>query len=530
MKEIRFIPNGKNRTAEIVQALLQAEENTTVVFEKGVYDFYKEGTYRGYFFIGCNRCGEKRVVFPLLNKKNVTIDGNGSTFLFHDRIFPFITQNCENVTLKNFSVDFSFPRCLEAIAGDADENGFELLLDEKYGCTVNDNGNLIIPAGSETFSSSERRYFLEQKTWHCFISVGDIYYENVNMPAEVIYCDAEKTENGVYFRYRNKESVANFIKGKRLLLSYDELRENDVFFFEYAKNTLVENVRIVHGAGMGIVGQCCENMHLNAYTVAPNDEDAYSTTADGILLTNFTGKVKIENCVVDRSIDDAISIHGFYTRVEKITDYKKAVVRLVHKSQAGTNVYCAGDEVSVTDGETMNVTGALKVKNAFVREDPSLVYMEFEENLAGKLKAGDYIGNENRTPEIEIRGCVFNDFPAIRLSSSKKTVFENNIVKNCHGLFLNDLMKYWSVTGCVNDVTIQNNVFENVGRGVYAFVDRLAESPVKHKNVKIIQNRFIRCGYGIFAENVDGLLISDNTFEETKTEIELKNCINEVIK
>ena len=172
--EIRLTPNGKNRTKEVVDALLHMQSGTTLVFEKGTYDFYLDGAYRGYFFIGCNRSGEKRVVFPLLNLKNVTIDGNGSSFIFHDRIFPFVTQNCENVTLKNFSIDFSFPRCLEAVAGKTDENGFELYVDEKYGCTVNDKGNLLIPAGSETFSSSERRYFLEQKNWHCFISVGDI--------------------------------------------------------------------------------------------------------------------------------------------------------------------------------------------------------------------------------------------------------------------------------------------------------------------------------------------------------------------
>lgn len=423
----------------------------------------------------------------MLNKKDITIDGNGSLFLFHDRVFPFITQNCERVTFRDFSVDFSFPRCLEVTASGADENGFELLIDEKYGCSVNARGNLLIPAGAETFSSSERRFFLEQRSWHCFISVGDIYYENVNMPA-------------------------------------------DVFFFEYAKDTLLERVRIIHGAGMGIVGQRCENMTLNEYVVSPFENDMYSTTADGILLTNFTGKVKMENCTIDRSIDDAISIHGFYVRVEKITDEKKILARLVHASQAGTCVFASGDLADISDSVTMNETGTIQVKDAFFREDPHILHMEFEERVEGKMKVGDYLGNGRRTPEIEIRGCVFNDFPAIRLSSSKKTVFVNNTVKNCNGVFLNDLMKYWSVTGCVNDVAIENNLFENVGRGVFAFVDRLADSTVMHKNVKICGNRFVRCNYGIVAEHVDGLIVKNNEFINTQTTVYTKDCKNTEIE
>ena len=85
--QIRFVPNGKNRTKEVVDALLHTTDGTKLVFERGTYDFYADGTYRSYCFIGCNRSGEKRVVFPLLNLKNVTVDGNGSSFVFHDRIF-----------------------------------------------------------------------------------------------------------------------------------------------------------------------------------------------------------------------------------------------------------------------------------------------------------------------------------------------------------------------------------------------------------------------------------------------------------
>ena len=55
---IRFSPNGQNRTPEVVDTLLRAPDDCTLYFEEGVYDFYSEGAYRGYFFPCCNKSSE----------------------------------------------------------------------------------------------------------------------------------------------------------------------------------------------------------------------------------------------------------------------------------------------------------------------------------------------------------------------------------------------------------------------------------------------------------------------------------------
>lgn len=524
---IHFTPNGQNRTPDVVEALLHAADGTTLSFAEGIYDFYAEGAYKGYFFPGCNRNGDKQVIFPMLHLRNVTIEGNGAEFLFHDRVFPFILQDCENITLRHFSVDFSFPRCLEAVVTSMDETGFTLDMDmEKYGCSVNEHGNLLIPAGGETFSSSERRYFLEQRDWHCFLAAGDIYYDPTNAPATVVYCDAERLAEGVRFRYRKDSERVRFTPDKRLMISYDELRENDVIFLERCKNTEVEDVRIFHGAGMGIVGQCCDNLHLNRYVVDPGDEGMSATTADAILLTNFSGKVHIENCRVDRSVDDAISVHGFYTRVDTVTDRCKMAVRMMHMSQAGTNPYFEGDRLVISDRETMCRKGTVTVKRSFIRDDPALIYLETEEELDSLIGSGDILENPDRTPEVWIHDNAFCHFPAIRLSSARKMLFENNIVENCYALLVNDLIRYWSVSGCVRDLTIQNNTFSDMGTGISIITERPAESDVRHKNIRITGNLFRNCGIGISAVCTDDLIIQENRFENVNLPCRLENCSN----
>ena len=74
MKSIKLSPNGLNRTKEIVDLFLHVQDDTEVIFERGIYDFYREGSYNGYFFPCCNQNGEKQVIFPILNRKNIVIE------------------------------------------------------------------------------------------------------------------------------------------------------------------------------------------------------------------------------------------------------------------------------------------------------------------------------------------------------------------------------------------------------------------------------------------------------------------------
>ena len=49
---------------------------------------------------------KKYYAFCVDNKKNITIDGEGAYLLFDGNVSPFGFENCENVTLKNFVIDY----------------------------------------------------------------------------------------------------------------------------------------------------------------------------------------------------------------------------------------------------------------------------------------------------------------------------------------------------------------------------------------------------------------------------------------
>ena len=520
---IQFQPNGENRTGELVDAIMRAEPGSTIRFLKGRYDFDREGAFPWYLTPPCNTNGDKQVIFPLIRKKGLTIDGGGSEFLFHDRLFPFSLWQSSEITLKNFSIDFSFPRYCQAVLTEYSDAGMRLEIDKRYGASVNDDGNLCFLAGTELFSTAERRFFLRQENHVSYLTAGTYYYENTGLPAEVFYCRADATENGI-FLHRNPDSVLPvFEVGKPIIISYDEKRENDVFFFDNCSEIKLENIRIYSGAGMGIVGRCCHNLSLEKFVIAPHPEDSYSTTADGILLTNFTGDLTLTDCLIKDTMDDGINVHGFYTKVEKRIAKNRVLVRLIHPSQAGTNVYKPQDQVVVCSGETLDEVGTCTILDSYIEDDPHLIQLTFAENILDLIKPGDILDNPARTPRTILKNCTFDHALHQRLCSSQTTIVDGCTFQNGNGLYLDDLMKYWYASGRVRDVEIKNCTFSGNQAGIGSTMDRYEKTSVRHENVRIHHNHFSGNEQDIALNDVDGIRLYENTFNEPK-KVSFRRC------
>ena len=124
METIRPRPGATS--GEVARVLAQAPEGATLCLSPETYSFGMEGVFRGVFAPSNNDTGEKRVVFPLIGKKRLRIDGRGAVLSFTERLFPFILQDCEDVVLENFTIDFSFPRYAVAEVLRADAEGLTL--------------------------------------------------------------------------------------------------------------------------------------------------------------------------------------------------------------------------------------------------------------------------------------------------------------------------------------------------------------------------------------------------------------------
>jgi GNAT superfamily N-acetyltransferase len=522
MNVIEFAPGGKNRTPEVVDALMRAEPGTVLRFSKGVYDFYADGAYQDIFFPACNRSGDKKVIFPLIRLEDIVIDGGGANFLFHDRVTPFVAQMSKKIRFQDFTMDFSFPRCCVCRVISSTEEGLLLdMRDSHCDVGVNSAGNLTIQAGRDLFSSCEKRFFLKQGLNMCFIVAGEYFFDTTDRPAPFFFCRAEKTEDGIFLRAYPGSFVPHFNRDE-LMISYDELRENDMFFIDRCDDTTFEYVRIYHGAGMGCVGQLNHNMTFHKFDIKPPEGsgEIYSTTADGILLSNCTGRIDIHECTIHKPMDDVMSVHGIYTVVDKIIAPNKAIVGLMHRSHAGYNPFVSGDELTVSEQGTLRETGTVRVMEAFFRDDLYKLFVRFDGDIRDRLHPGDYLENAMRTPEVSVTDCDFEDFPSIRFGTSRPVYFARNHLKNFHAILLNDLTRYWYSTGQTRHVNIEGNTFENSDSPIQTILERPAGSGARHSFLTVKGNKFINCRCLLRVTDVNNLTFTDNIFESGCVELD----------
>ena len=87
-----------------------------ISFEKGEYHFYGDFARRQTIYASntdSHRYPEKLVGVLINNQKRLTLDGSGSSFIFHGKVVPFVVTESEDITLKSFSWDFPVAGTLE---------------------------------------------------------------------------------------------------------------------------------------------------------------------------------------------------------------------------------------------------------------------------------------------------------------------------------------------------------------------------------------------------------------------------------
>lgn len=525
-------PSG-NATPLIVKTLLSAREGDVIHLNGGIWHFYSDGCHEQYFAPSNNANGLKKIAFPMIGLKNVTLDGGGAHLLFHSRLFPFIISGCEGIRIENLTIDFSFPRYAVAELIESDEQGFSLHVDEALYPWRTENGHWEFQAGSDVRSTAEKKFFLSGDGFCCYIVAGDTRDPLFNLAAPLLRCDARRTREGVVrFDYRADSARLKAQIGQSIIVSNDENRENDVFFIENSACLSVRSVEIVRGAGMGFIGQLSRDLLFEDVSIHVSDKrsEPHAITADAFHFINCDGTLVIRRCAVSDSLDDAINIHGIYTRVTAVQP-NLLTAALGHQEQYGFNPYRPGDRLRVTHDDGSAQFGALTVLESRLSEDEKQLFVRYEAP-EGTLQAGDYLDCPERSPELLIEDSSFVRCPRVLLSSNRKTIVRRNRFALRGAVTVMDGMAYWYESGLSTDLLIEGNTFDHSGSGGSAIAARLDSAhPTQrmHKNVRIIGNKIIGTDTLLHASHVDGLTISGNTLTDSAGEIRLDSCRRVVI-
>ena len=522
--------NASLAAVKLVEHLIanESDQHVTVVFPKGRYDFYEDGSFqREYYISNHDQTNPKSVGFALEDLQNITIDGQGSDFIFHGRMVPFALLNNANITLKNVNIDFEVPalRQLKVVEvnKDADEVIAEIYPQGNYrvenkALVIEGEGYDYIPIVSMAFRSDKRLAYMRSDVSFAPSSVEEVSPNTLSIKG---WGQLHETSIGERF----------------VLRSY--YRPTPGIFVSECINTTFENVTVHYAEGMGLLAQMSENITLDGFNVClrgDNDERFFTTQADATHFSACKGVIISKNGLYEGMADDAINVHGTYLRITKRIDDNTLLARYMHPQAWGFKWGEEGDEVQFVESEKMelvsNHTNTIKSIKAFDKPT-EFGAKEFEIAFIDALPAeiseeGKYgVENLTWTPEV-----IFSD-NTIRNNRARGTLFstprsvvcENNLFDHTHGtaILLCGDCNGWFETGPCKDVLIKNNRFINALTSNYQFTNAVISIYPEIPNLED-QEKFFHSGIVIednvfemfdrpilYAKSTDGLIFRNNT-------------------
>jgi len=497
---------------------------------------------------------EVPVAFELRDLQDVTIDLGGAVLMFHGRILPFVLENCKNVILRNFTITYRRAACTQGEILEADENHLAMRITEGFDCVFRD-GEVILKDGGTPRDTHNGDMLLQPfdpvtrapaYNAGCMLAlVGEGGKEYDNLPLSLQRLRSEIREDGAVVWYG--KFPPTYRAGQVLVFTHESRATPGIYVCD-GENTVVEHVRMRHVAGFGIHNYFGRDFTVRdlVLEVPEGSSELISINADGIHMIGLSGKLLIEDCVLENMLDDGGNFHGYFTPVVEV-DGNRAGVSLAFpggEPMVWHKIYRPGDVLTIYRGNTIAVKGMVKVEQARYHEDSKGVTLTLSGDTA-LLEAGDHLENHDAAPEITIRRCRTgrNRPRGFLLSSWKKTVVEDCHFYNCASAidFTGDTT-YWHESGPVGDVTIRRNVFENCGycgdNGTITanpHFEACEEEPCYHKNITVEDNLFICFSdSALIMNDCDGITYRGNRYvrsmayprRESAPRVVLNNCLN----
>ncbi len=553
----------------ITKTKSEIDDNDRIIinFKKDRYDFHPaDAQQREYYISNHDQDQPKKVGICIEELNNITIDGNGSDFIFHGQMLPIAIVNSSNVTIKNLSIDFENPHIaqVEIIENKGDEGIiFEVEPWVKY--RIGENGYFETYGEGWKYNQNTGIAF-EKKSRHIVYNTSDLWI------------DTKDVENlGDRKIYAPNWKDARLLPGTKVAMRTYK-RPAPGIFLDHCNDTYINDVNVHYAEGMGLLAQRCNNIELESFNVCLRGDDDpryFTTQADATHFSQCKGLISSEHSIYEGMMDDAINVHGIYLKVhERIDDFtircsyehyqawgfawgdvgdsvcfiKAMTMEMLEERNVIKNIRCQpatdnGQQGSSISFNTNNSKGAKE----FI--------ITFEKALPEELTKEEAFGIENLSwsPEVIFRHNVVRNNRArgALFSSPLRTICENNIFDHTSGtaILLCGDCNGWYEAGAVRNLTIRKNTFINALTNMFQFTNAVISIYPEIPNLEeqtryfhggksdaivIEKNHFITFDKPLlYAKSVDGLIFRKNkvtrnqdykAFHWNQEEILLEKC------
>ncbi|MBQ8027145.1 MAG: hypothetical protein IJ261_03405 [Clostridia bacterium] len=451
---------------ELSQLFANISDGKTIILENSkTYDVRQDDSFelKGYYCSNTakkheNPDGLRRVAIYLKDKKNIIIEGNGATVLVHGKMTPLLFDRCENITVRNLTIDYACPTMSE----------FTVL--------SNTDGNCVIRINSECLFRVEGNNLI----WHGEPDKsGNPYWEDHYVkgrrhvklldPATGLFSDFRRDdlefssieqldENTLSVKLKNKDV---YFPAGAIIQTRNIIRDQTGSLFQKCKNLCFENMRIMFMHGLGMVSQFCENVTFKDCDLSPKEGRTAASTADFFQFSGCKGNLLVKNCQAGGAHDDFINVHGTHLRIVAADSSNNGLtVRFMHDESWGFQAFEVGDTVDFIKWDTLIPYASAKVI-AFTKINDTDIELQLDSALPEIEIGKDVLENATWTPNLHVEGCKFGLTcgRGILCTTRREVIIENNLFENVWGpaLLIEDDCNFWFESGYTNEIVFRNN-------------------------------------------------------------------------
>lgn len=526
MKTTKIIITPEMTVSEINEIIKEAADNSSIYFEKGEY-YMNE-------VIAVN--GKKDFVMYLAEAvfRPYFNSGNGD-HVPTDSIDVFHFEDCDNLEIYGGIIKSATPPHVPGKVTAVTDEYLEIMLfpktpltgNEKFvhGRTLDEQGR---PCGGyiHDYVPNSKRYELVKNDRIIFAKqLACTNHPFCNMEVEFV------EENLCRIRNIHK---GNFRVGMDCTLGY-VYYGNCAFVFTACKNVLMDGTRFCSFGGMGVVILPDSRDFTFRNVVIKSDDNNFSTEplqSDGIHIAGCGGKLVLDSCYWEYTIDDALNAHA---QLLTVTESKNGNIKLIYDKLFGRVLKhwaTVGDVLRVYDVNTKLFKGTVNVISA---GEDTAVTDAAEKGI--EINPGDFITNSAHFCDFYAKNCkLFRCTGSFKIRSVNSAHIRDCIFDGSRkSIVMSVSFAKTKEGGLVKDIVIEHNRFLNSGyepsiySGVYS--GDIGEFRHLHKNITIRNNYFANSTAKTLIEltATDGVVIEDNVMINCKnTFMEFSNC-NDVV-
>lgn len=438
----------------------------------------------------------------LWNLSDLTIDGQGSEFVFHYPIHGFSLLADNRILIRNLTIDYDLRIASVGRVQKESDGSHSIRVSDSY------------PVDEQTPVRSVHYFDTKNLKWK------KNYIASYNPRNPTLIRPQTFVSPDFSFLTEGEEVIIRHYDYQGAVFVIPDYRCSDISF---------EDITIYSAPGMGfIVHTGNRGFRISRCRILrkPGAGRLISIAADGIHFTNTSGDILIEDCEISDQGDDPLNITGLWLTVTQKLNEKTLLL-----SRAAHGLIQPGSELKFCKLGDLGEYARARVSEVSYDFNTNLYTVTFGANIPDGIALGDFVANVSQNnSRFVVRRNFFHDFRGRgMLIQSPNGLIEENRVKDPtdSGMHITtDNFVFKEAYGCEN-LIVRNNTFEGCSYGGEATTSSgrhmasiniladvpsgLSEYPV-HRNILFENNTIADTpGLAILVASSNGVTVRNNT-------------------